>query len=297
MESDVLRIKLARLSLNGLSIGDALGTMLAWQPELVRLRQTPAPSWYFTDDTVMGICITRLLELHGSIDQDALAKRFAEEYALDPHRGYGNGAHEILRAICKGHDWRVVSAQVFNGRGSMGNGAAMRVGPLGAWFYDSVPKAAEQAALSAEVTHCNVEGKAGAIAVAVAASLAASWQMQESVQSNQHQLIQEVLVHVPDSMTKDVLQQALSVPDSSTAHDAAGLLGCGEQILSQDTVPFCLWSAQKWLTDYAAALWETASVFGDIDTNCAIVGSIVSVAVGKSGIPEDWLLSREPLNG
>lgn len=69
MESHAIRTKLVRVSLNGLSIGDALGKMLAWKPELVRLRQTPAPSWYFTDDTVMGICITRLLELNGSIDQ------------------------------------------------------------------------------------------------------------------------------------------------------------------------------------------------------------------------------------
>jgi len=179
----------------------------------------------------------------------------------------------------------------------MGNGAAMRVGPLGAWFYDSTTRAAEQASLSAEVTHWNIEGKAGAIAVAVAASLAASWHLNNSVQANQHHLIQEVLGHVPDSLTKDGLRRALSVPDSCSAQDAAEVLGCGEQILSQDTVPFCLWSAQKYLDHYAGAFWSTASAFGDIDTNCAIVGSIVSVAVGKHGIPDDWLLSREPLNG
>lgn len=56
MTSNQFRRQMAKLSLNGLSIGDALGTMLAWQPELVRLRQTPAPSWYFTDDKV---CQTR----------------------------------------------------------------------------------------------------------------------------------------------------------------------------------------------------------------------------------------------
>jgi len=85
MESQSIRTKLARLSLNGLSIGDVLGTMLTCEPELIRQRKTPTPSWYFTDDTVMGICVTRLLELDGSIDQDALAKRFADEYSLDPH--------------------------------------------------------------------------------------------------------------------------------------------------------------------------------------------------------------------
>ena len=297
MRTEILRTQLARLSLNGLSIGDALGTMLECQPELVRRRQTPTPSWYFTDDTVMGICVTRHLELNGKIDQDTLAQHFAQEYALDPHRGYGNGAHEILRAICKGRTWREVSAAAFKGTGSMGNGAAMRVGPLGAWFYDSAENAAEQASLSAEVTHSHIEGKAGAIAVGVAASLAAAWGLNNTVHTNRHRLIDDVLSIVPDSMTKDILQQALKIPESTSSQDAAGTLGCGEQILSQDTVPFCLWSAQKHLENYPDALWATASAFGDIDTNCAIVGSIVSVAVGKQGVPSDWLLSREPLNG
>ena len=297
MNSGPLRRKLAKLSLNGLSIGDSLGTMLAWQPQLVRLRQTPAPSWYFTDDTVMGICVTRSLEINGSINQDDLARRFAQEYALDPHRGYGNGAHEILRAICKGRTWREASSQVFHGAGSMGNGAAMRVGPLGAYFYDDPALAAKQAELSAEVTHWHLEGKAGAIAVAVAASLAAGWCLSGTVETNRVRLIDELLPFLPESMTKDVIQQALAIPEKTPVDQVARLLGCGENILSQDTVPFCLWSAQKNLQDYPAAIWTTASAFGDIDTNCAIVGSIVSVAVGEEGVPQDWLLSREPLNG
>lgn len=68
--------------------------------------------------------------LTAALIKETLAKRCADEYALDPRRGHGNGAHEILRAICKGRDWRKVSAAVFNGAGSMGNGVAMRVGLL-----------------------------------------------------------------------------------------------------------------------------------------------------------------------
>ena len=232
---------MAKLCLNGLSIGDALGTMLAWQPELVRVRQTPAPSWYFTDDTVMGICITRSLEMNGTINQDDLARRFAQEYALDPNRGYGNGAHQILRSICNGESWRSASGNVFRGSGSMGNGAAMRVGPLGAYFHDSPNVAAEQAELSAEVTHSYLEGKAGAITVAVAAALAAAWFLEGTVALNQHRLIADILPFVPASITKDVIQQALTIPMNSPIDEVTALLGCGENILSQDTVPFCLW--------------------------------------------------------
>ncbi|RLS28467.1 MAG: ADP-ribosylglycohydrolase family protein [Planctomycetota bacterium] len=110
-------------------------------------------------------------------------------------------------------------------------------------------------------------------------------------------LIETVLPYVPVSQTRSMIETASQLNLETPARDAAALLGCGDQVLSQDTVPLCLWLAQRHLQNYEEALWMTASVFGDIDTNCAIVGSVVSCAVGSKGIPEDWLLSREPLNG
>ena len=297
MDDHAKRTQLARLSLNGLSIGDAFGTMLQLHPECVAGRKTPAPSWYFTDDTVMGIAVTRLLELNGFIDQDELAQRFAQEYVLDPHRGYGHRAHQILTDISQGRPWKEAASNVFRGTGSMGNGAAMRVGPLGAWFYDDLEKSAEQADLSAQVTHAHLEGRAGAIAVAVASSLATNRFLEKSFEVTGSNLIESILPFVPESQTRDGILQASTLSPTTPPQDAAKQLGCGEQVLSQDTVPFCLWVAQRNLTDFEEALWTTASVFGDIDTNCAIVGSIVSCAVGVRHIPSDWLLSREPLNG
>jgi ADP-ribosylglycohydrolase len=47
--------------------------------------------------------------------------------------------------------------------------------------------------------------------------------------------------------------------------------------------------------DFAEAMWTTASVGGDIDTNCAIVGGIVALSCGREGIPVEWLAAREAL--
>jgi len=60
-------------------------------------------------------------------------------------------------------------------------------------------------------------------------------------------------------------------------------------------VPFCVWVAGRYLDSYEDALWETVSVLGDMDTNCAIVGGIVAAHVGVAGIPDTWIDSREPL--
>jgi len=60
-------------------------------------------------------------------------------------------------------------------------------------------------------------------------------------------------------------------------------------------VPFCLWIAARHLNDYAAAAWNTVRAGGDIDTTAAIVGGLVALAVGPTGIPADWLARREEL--
>ena len=44
-----------------------------------------------------------------------------------------------------------------------------------------------------------------------------------------------------------------------------------------------------------AAIVNTIRCGGDIDTNAAIVGGIVALAVGRDGIPADWLADREDL--
>ena len=72
-------------------------------------------------------------------------------------------------------------------------------------------------------------------------------------------------------------------------------LGNGSLITCQDTVPFCLWSAAHYLDDYQAAVVQTIRAGGDIDTNAAIVGGIVALAVPADGIPPNWLANREQL--
>ena len=132
MESEE-RLRYAKRALDGVALGDCFGQSFFMADEIARQRikkrEISNNPWYFTDDTVMAIGIYRILEKYGEIDQDALARAFAENYALDWHRGYGGTAHSILRSIGEGQDWRDVASGAFDGMGSMGNGAAMRVAP------------------------------------------------------------------------------------------------------------------------------------------------------------------------
>ena len=46
--------------------------------------------------------------------------------------------------------------------------------------------------------------------------------------------------------------------------------------------------ADRHLDDYRSAVVAAIRARGDIDTNAAIVGGIVALAMGTDGIPEDW---------
>jgi hypothetical protein len=87
------------------------------------------------------------------------AQRLVERYQSEPFRGYGAGARRLLEDVASGGCWNTLSKQMFGGSGSRGNGAAMRVSPLGAWFADDVELTIKQAALSAEVTHTHPEAQ------------------------------------------------------------------------------------------------------------------------------------------
>lgn len=176
----------------------------------------------------------------------------------------------------------------FGGGGSMGNGGAMRFAPIGAYFADDFAAVVENARRSAEVTHAHPEGQAGAIAVAVAAAFVARGG------ADADKLFDVVLAHTPNGETRAGIEQASRLPRGYDVRTAVSGLGNGTQVISQDTVPFCLWCAARHLGDFPEALWTTVSGLGDRDTTCAIVGGIVALD-SRVTIPVEWIARRESL--
>jgi len=277
----------ARRSLDGLSVGDAFGERFFGPPlkALARIeaRTLPPGPWRWTDDTAMGLSVVDELAAGNGIDPSSLAARFAARHHRDPMRGYGGGAHRILAEISQGVPYDVAAGSVFGGQGSMGNGAAMRVAPIGAYFADDPVAVVEHARRSAVVTHAHPEGQAGAIAIAVAAAAAVK---------GEGDYLAAAFAHTPPGPTRDGIARACELPAETSVGRAAEELGAGEQVISSDTVPFSLWCATRHRDDYAEALWATVAGLGDRDTTCAIVGGIVALAPGAS-VPREWLGRRE----
>jgi ADP-ribosylglycohydrolase len=285
-------------SLEGLASGDAFGECF-FNPhnraaENRAGRVLPPAPWRFTDDTIMAVSVCACLERHGGIEPEWLAESFARHY--DPERGYGSAMNALLMRLYAigAANWFEEAQELFNGEGSFGNGAAMRVAPVGAYFAYDLNLVAEQAALSAIATHCHPEGLAGAVAVAVATALA-SRDRDAAKPVDAKLFLDRVRRNTLESTVRDGIGRALDLPDGTTALDAALTIGNGSHGSAQDTVPFALWSAARLLDSYEDALWETVNGGGGVDTNCAIVGGIVAMRTGARAIPAEWLQRREPL--
>jgi len=295
------RLERVRLSLDGLSLGDALGSQF-FLPSNGKLlfgprRQTPPPVWPWTDDTAMALSIVETLTEHGHINQDDLVRRFAARYDDDGYRGYGPGTVVMLARVLEGMPWRESAQAGFDGQGSLGNGAAMRIPPLGAYFADDLDMVCREAIAASEVTHCHPEGIAGGVAVAISAAMA--WRLRDRLDdpNARAELWDAVLSYTPEGHVRQGLVAAQALASDELPDAAAQLLGNGSHVRADDTVPLVVWLSVRHLHHFTESIWQTIHAGGDIDTTSAMVGGIVILANGREAIPPDWLAAREPLSG
>ena len=237
-------------ALDGLSVGDAFGERLFFEPQLLTLpldqRRLPAGRWDYTDDTQMALSLVEVLHQDGTIDQDALAQSFARRF--EHWRGYGRAMYALIPRLQQGQPWQQAAQALFGGQGSYGNGAAMRVAPLGACFANDLALVVEQAARSAVVTHSHPEAVAGAIAVAVAAAMA--WQGRASPSHRAAPtFLTAILPWIPASTVYERVAQVAHMPASATLWQVVQVVGNGSGITAQDTVPYALWCAAQHLDD------------------------------------------------
>ena len=129
----------------------------------------------YTDDTAMARQIGDSIITMRSVDPKNLAERFVKEYFQEPHRGYGASVAEVFKKLKKSQcsDPFQPACEQFNGSGSYGNGAAMRVHPVGMFCFEkSNESIIAEVTKSAKVTHTHPDAINGAILQAACISWA-----------------------------------------------------------------------------------------------------------------------------
>jgi ADP-ribosylglycohydrolase len=149
----------------GAIAGDIIGSQYEGRP-VKRLDFELFPSGArFTDDTVLTVATADALL--GDGDYAAAYRRYGTAF---PNAGYGGSFYRWLLDRAAGP------------YGSWGNGAAMRVSPVG-FALDSVEVVLPEAARSAAVTHNHPEGIKGAQATALTVFLARSGADREGIRA------------------------------------------------------------------------------------------------------------------
>ena len=117
--------------------------------------------------------------------------------------------------------WRSASPQLFGGVGSFGNGAAMRVAPLGAFFADDLNQVVEQTRQPRSRTP-TLKGSRAPLPFQSRRLCAGR---REGPPLSRCEFLREVLAHAPRWQTHDGIDAALGLDESTDVLGAAEVLG------------------------------------------------------------------------
>ncbi len=273
----------------GLAVGDALGGRFEGQtPDWIAARyptpesviaNPPADTLRYTDDTQMAIGVAETLVENLEISEDRLCHHFVANYV--PSRGYGWGARQVLEAMGAGRDYRTLAETQFPG-GSLGNGAAMRVAPVGLLFHDDLDQTWDQARLSALPTHTHPLGIEGAQLLAVAVALCLRPQP-----FDRGEFYDELLRRC---QSDDYRERVARAAAAKSPDDVARL---GNGIKAPESVPTALALFAASPESYAEVIGRAILLGGDTDTIAAMAGALAGAHLGADAIPAHILRRLE----
>ncbi|CAH1994390.1 unnamed protein product [Acanthoscelides obtectus] len=182
MESVLLKSKF-RGSLLGAVIGDCTGApfegdtitsgdKIVIQRYFDKLEdpEFKAPFKPYTDDTAMTKSVVKFLTDKPEPDYKFLARLFVNEYMKEPRRGYGAAIGEVFNKmrLSKFDDVFKPATEQFQGKGSYGNGGAMRVAPIALYYHDNYDAMLGVATKATKLTHTNTFAIHGALLQCIA---------------------------------------------------------------------------------------------------------------------------------
>ncbi len=274
----------------GQAVGDALGApyeglpadFVYWMlgPVHELLAQPSTEVLRYTDDTQMMMGVAETLAAHGEICQETLCQRFVANY--EPERGYGPGARRILERMAEGDDWQQLADTVFPG-GSFGNGAAMRVAPVGLLFCHNLARVADQARVSALPTHRHPLGIEGAQLLALAVALAAQG---PPLKRGPFYRALEDHCH-----SEEFRWQVRAARHLRRQHSLAFL---GNSLPAHRSVVTAIACFTTSADMFEGAVARAIALGDDTDTLAAMAGALSGAHLGFAAIPQRWVDRLEP---
>jgi poly(ADP-ribose) glycohydrolase ARH3 len=271
----------------GSALGDAIGELAFWRSDEARLRSKIAQSdvLIYTDDTAMSIGLAEAITQLGRLDEQHLGDTFRANYKREPWRGYAMGPPTVFRMVeRRGMSYSEAAQSLFGGQGSFGNGAAMRIAPVGLFFHDS-PDLYEQARASASVTHAHPVGADGAAVLAWTIAQAVKLDPQEPFPSEGFSQGLVDFARTREIRDRMVLVRTLLAEDVAP-RDAARRLG--RSVAVHQSMPFAVYAFLRHPKSFEACLFCAILHGGDRDTLGAMACAVSGAYLGIAAIPQAW---------
>jgi poly(ADP-ribose) glycohydrolase ARH3 len=271
----------------GSAVGDAIGEVAFQAPERARLETLVEhlDILRYTDDTAMAIGLAESLIEVGAVDYQHLGETFRRNYRREPWRGYASGPPTLFAQVERsGLTYQEAARRLFGGEGSLGNGAAMRIAPLGCFFCDS-PHLYEEAVASAEVTHAHPVGKDGAAVLARAVALAAGLDPRQGLPRERFVADLADFSRTGTVREKMALVQTL-LAEAASPETAARKLG--RTVAVHESMPFAVYAFLCHSSSFKDCLFCAVLNGGDRDTLGAMACAISGAYLGIEAIPEWW---------
>ncbi len=289
LEPELLKSKFLGCML-GLAVGDALGAPFegAWFPAPDQVKAVAAKSHLlrYTDDAHMAIGLAESLIACKDLNGWHLAEVFTKNFEQEPWRGYGPGPPRIFKKIRAGMSWDKAALDIYPG-GSYGNGAAMRVAPVGLFYFKDFKKLVAAARDQSIITHAHLLGQEGAVLLALTVALVTGGSPAPASRDIIGQLRQYALEEV--YLQKLKCMEALL--ETKDAGEIASQLGNG--IEAFNSVPAAICCALRHPGSFEDAVLEAVSLGGDADTIACMAGAIAGARLGSEAIPGQWLKKLE----
>jgi poly(ADP-ribose) glycohydrolase ARH3 len=276
----------------GSALGDATGELAFHNPSLERLRHKleRVKELIYTDDTAMAIGIVESILERGFLDPEHLGKTFQRNFECEPWRGYASGPPAIFATVSQtGKTYVEAAKSLFGGRGSFGNGAAMRVAPIGLLYHDA-KDLYEIVRLSASVTHAHAVGIDGAAVQAKAVALAVDLDPGQGFSADE--FLNSLIDFAKTSQMKDKLRlvQRMITENMSPMRAAQQI---GRSVSAHESIPFAIYSFCLQPGSFVSCLFCSILNGGDRDTLGAMACAISGAYLGIDALPQTWLQKLE----
>jgi ADP-ribosylglycohydrolase len=302
-------------ALLGLAIGDALGRPTEGRrhneiretprDELLRFRgyherrfERPFPPGSWSDDTQQALLLADSLVAARGLDGRDFADRMHALWRSGVARGYGRVYQKAMERRDAGQPWDAVAVD-----DDVMNGAAMRIVPLGLFYWFDPDQLTDAAARSSRVTHSHPAAVAGAAGVALAVAYALT-----HAEVHPERLVEHIQRHIRplDALTAEHLN-VLGRAREKEWDDAFGVLsevpdfaspavkgrGFGVGGMTISLLLISLYLFLHGAGDYLRAVEGAIVLGGDTDGTAATAGALCAAWRGASALPADLAATVE----